>query len=182
MGKLTSLFLIVILFGCAKDSDLLPDPVFVQKVVEIEVREPGGPSGENEVSQSALSILQQLAEAGQEMVSAFCDGSTQSLSKQDIDYSTLVHRNYSLNGSVALDSNAEFTTNLDKHLNIIREAGLQVTLLFNYRVTTEPDNHIEISNDDALKEEILEHIMQLHPTLRENSDVISCVELRFVGD
>ncbi|WP_273568315.1 hypothetical protein [Maribacter halichondriae] len=43
MGKLTSLFLIVILFGCAKDSDLLPDPVFVQKVVEIEIREPGAP-------------------------------------------------------------------------------------------------------------------------------------------
>ncbi|WP_273568314.1 DUF4874 domain-containing protein [Maribacter halichondriae] len=126
-------------------------------------------------------MLQQLAEAGQEMVSIFCEGSTQSLSKQDIDYNTLVHRNYSLDGSVALDSNSEFTSNLDKHLNIIREAGLQVTLLFNYRVATELDNHIENSYDHSLKEEILAHIIQLYPTLWENSDVISCVEIQFVG-
>ncbi len=72
MMKYTPLFLIVFFFGCANDADLLDDAVYIQEVVEVEVREPKG--GEN-TPESEVSILsRKLIEADQELASLFCHG------------------------------------------------------------------------------------------------------------
>ncbi len=70
--KYTPLFLIVFFFGCANDADLLDDAVYIQEVVEVEVREPKGGEGTPESEVSILS--RKLIEIDQELASLFCHG------------------------------------------------------------------------------------------------------------
>ncbi len=99
--------------------------------------------------------------------------------------STLVFRYYILDNVVNTAISANFLTNLKKDFDAARAAGVKLIPRFVYTATAKPGNCPEgficPEYGDAPKAIILSHIAQLKPLLRDNADVIACVQLGFIG-
>lgn len=99
--------------------------------------------------------------------------------------STLVFRYYVLDDVVNTAISASFLTNIKKDFEAARAAGVKLIPRFVYTVTAKPGNCPEgficPPYGDASKAIVLNHIAQLKPVLRENADVIACVQLGFIG-
>jgi len=90
--------------------------------------------------------------------------------------STLIYRSYRLDTFKDRPLNDEVLTQIQKDMDIIREAGMKVILRFSYTNTCcyPPFN-------DAPKETILGHLDQLEALLRKNVDVIAVVQMGLIG-
>jgi hypothetical protein len=99
--------------------------------------------------------------------------------------STLVFRYYILDDVVNANISASFLTNIKKDFEAARAAGVKLIPRFVYTATAKPGNCPEgficPLYGDAPKAVILNHIAQLKPILRDNADVIACVQLGFIG-
>lgn len=99
--------------------------------------------------------------------------------------STLVFRYYILDDVVSTAISASFISNIKKDFEAARTAGVKLIPRFVYTATAKPGNCPEgficSLYGDAPKAIILNHITQLKPVLRENADVIACVQLGFIG-
>ncbi|MBC8988198.1 DUF4832 domain-containing protein [Pedobacter sp. N36a] len=99
--------------------------------------------------------------------------------------STLVFRYYILDDVVSTAISSSFISNIKKDFEAARTAGVKLIPRFVYTATAKPGNCPEgficPVYGDAPKAIILNHITQLKPVLRENSDVIACVQLGFIG-
>lgn len=99
--------------------------------------------------------------------------------------STLVFRYYILDDVVSTAMSASFISNIKKDFEAARTAGVKLIPRFVYTATAKPGNCPEgficPLYGDAPKAIILSHITQLKPVLRENADVIACVQLGFIG-
>ncbi|ALL06211.1 hypothetical protein AQ505_12345 [Pedobacter sp. PACM 27299] len=99
--------------------------------------------------------------------------------------STLVFRYYILDDVVSTAISASFISNIKKDFEAARTAGVKLIPRFVYTATAKPGNCPEgficPLYGDAPKAIILNHITQLKPVLRENADVIACVQLGFIG-
>lgn len=214
MTKYAPLFLIILLFGCAGDADLLAEAVYIQKVVEVEIREPEGdenpPPGEVSIPNPSI-IVEELIAYDQELASFFCNGNNANLSGQeqgfylatetsdsdfrglsanelqghlnDAAYGPSVFRNYVLDNVLESDFNSDFSINLFSDFNTMRQAGLKAIIRFSYAPTTKldfVDENSRQSQEDILKEKVINHISQLSSTIKDNEDVISCIQIGFV--
>lgn len=99
--------------------------------------------------------------------------------------STLVFRYYILDDVVNTAITASFLTNIKKDFEAARAAGVKLIPRFVYTATAKPGNCPEgficPLYGDAPKTIVLNHISQLKPVLRDNADVIACVQLGFIG-
>lgn len=108
-----------------------------------------------------------------------------SSSKTTLSAATVnVHRNlgrsliltmYYLDSFIDKPISNEFLTLIDKNMKAIREGGCKCILRFAYSSSENKKPW------DAPQDIVLEHIQQLAPYLRENSDVIYVVQAGFVG-
>ncbi|RYE20214.1 MAG: DUF4832 domain-containing protein [Sphingobacteriales bacterium] len=100
-------------------------------------------------------------------------------------YSTLVFRYYILDDLKTKPINGAFLTNLQKDMDAARTAGVKLIPRFVYTATANtgscPEGFICPPYGDATKAIILGHIAQLKPVLHANADVISCVQMGFIG-
>lgn len=74
---------------------------------------------------------------------------------------------------------SEALTFIDSQFDAAREAGVKVIPRFAYNFPT--SGQYPYTEPDAALEQVLAHIDQLTPILRENADVIALMELGFVG-
>ncbi|AOM79467.1 DUF4832 domain-containing protein [Pedobacter steynii] len=99
--------------------------------------------------------------------------------------STLVFRYYVLDDVVNTAISASFISNIKKDFEAARAAGVKLIPRFVYTVTAKsgscPEGFICPPYGDAPKAIVLNHIAQLKPVLRDNADVIACVQLGFIG-
>lgn len=99
--------------------------------------------------------------------------------------STLVFRYYVLDDVVNAALSASFITNIKKDFEAARTAGVKLIPRFVYTTSAKagncPEGFICPPYGDANKATILNHITQLKPVLRDNADVIACVQLGFIG-
>lgn len=100
-------------------------------------------------------------------------------------YSSLVFRNIILTGFNSLPLTPSLLTAMDIDFSTARNTGMKLILRFTYTVTANggvcPEGFICPPYGDASKETILGHIAQLKPMLQKNADVISCLQMGFVG-
>ena len=89
---------------------------------------------------------------------------------------TLVHINIRLDEYREQDIPLKFLDEIDSWFSSIRENGVKAVLRFSYNDGPYPD-----PEPDASLEQILRHIQQLEPLLKENSDVIAWMEAGFIG-
>jgi len=215
MKKYAPLFLIIFFFGCSHDVDLLDEAVFVQKVVEVEIREPKGdenpPAGEVSAPNPAR-IVEELITSDHELAALFCNGNTENFSgleqgfylvtetsesnfnglslnelkgRPKDTYGPSVFRNYVLDDILVSDFNSDFTINLFSDLNTIRQAGLKTIIRFSYAPTVKLDFGEESarqSQEEVLRKRVLARIAGLSTTMKDNIDVISCVQIGFDGN
>jgi hypothetical protein len=100
-------------------------------------------------------------------------------------YSTLVFRYYVLDIFKAAPLSAAFLEKFQADFNMAREAGVKLILRFTYTVTTQAGNCAESGvcppYGDASKATMLQHIAQMKPLLQQNADVITCMQMGFIG-
>lgn len=89
---------------------------------------------------------------------------------------TLVHLNIRLDDWREADIPQNVLNDLQINFADIRDAGLKAIIRFAYNQGPYPD-----SEPDASKSQILRHIEQLTPLLRDNADIIAWVEAGFIG-
>lgn len=216
MMKYAPLFLIVLLLGCAGDADLLDETVYIQKTVEIEIRErkdhdvPEPDPGEVSIPDSD-EIVSRLIVSDRELASLFCNDNrnfsgvdseiyitsetsdnnfnrltTNEFQGQVSDvYGPSVFRNYIIDRSINQEIGSDFSINLFSDLNTIRAAGLKAIVRFSYApsvrvLSTEEEGRR--SAEDAVMDKVITHISDLSSTLKDNVDVITCVQIGFVED
>ncbi|SDL30819.1 protein of unknown function [Catalinimonas alkaloidigena] len=99
--------------------------------------------------------------------------------------STLVFRYYVLDGYTDQPLPAEFLSRMETDFAAVRQAGVKLIPRFAYTVAARAGNCPEgfacPPYGDAPKEVVLNHIAQLKPVLRANSDVIACLQMGFIG-
>ena len=100
--------------------------------------------------------------------------------------STLVLREIMLDKFVHAPISTEVLENLKKDFGIARNAGVKLILRFRYIASVHGGDCPDLEKicppyGDAPKEIILEHIAQLKPILRDNADVISTIQMGFIG-
>lgn len=100
-------------------------------------------------------------------------------------YSTLVFRSIVLTGYTNQPLSADLLTAIGNDFTIARAAGVKLILRFSYTVTANggscPEGFICPPYGDAPKQIVLGHISQLKPLLQKNADIISCMQMGFVG-
>jgi hypothetical protein len=100
-------------------------------------------------------------------------------------YSSLVFRNIILAGFTSQPLTAPLLSNIDKDFTTARNSGMKIVLRFTYTITANsggcPEGFICPPYGDASKETVLAHIAQLKPVMQKNADVISCLQMGFVG-
>ena len=90
--------------------------------------------------------------------------------------SSLIYRSYQFDEFKDRPLDKETLDRIRKDMEVVREAGMKVILRFSYsNRCCDPPFH------DAPKASILEHLEQLKPILTENEDVISVVQMGFIG-
>jgi hypothetical protein len=88
---------------------------------------------------------------------------------------TMIYRIYYMRDYADRPIAKEYLDKIRKDFQAIRKAGIKVALRFAYTSrSSEPYG-------DATPEQVLEHIAQLKPILRENADVIAVMQAGFIG-
>ncbi|WP_423149356.1 DUF4832 domain-containing protein [Rubrolithibacter danxiaensis] len=99
--------------------------------------------------------------------------------------STLVFRYFILDGFNDKLLPESFLENFKKDCETARQAGLKLIPRFTYTVDAKsgncPEQFICPPYGDAPKAVVLSHIAQLKPVLQENTDVIACLQMGFIG-
>ncbi len=99
--------------------------------------------------------------------------------------STLVFRNYVLEGFNDKPLTAALLTTIQADFDIARLAGIKLVPRFAYTVKSNagtcPEGFICPPYGDATKATVLQHIEQLKPILIKNADVIACLQMGFIG-
>ncbi|MEO6546475.1 MAG: DUF4832 domain-containing protein [Ferruginibacter sp.] len=99
--------------------------------------------------------------------------------------STLVYRNYVLEGFNNAPLSAPVLNNIKGDFDVARQAGVKLIPRFTYTVTTHsgacPEKSICAPYGDAPKAVVLNHIAQLKQMFIDNADVIACVQFGFIG-
>ena len=99
--------------------------------------------------------------------------------------STLVFRYFILDGFTDKPLSQELLDHIEADFEIGRKAGVKLIPRFTYTVTSTsgscPEGFICPPYGDAPKNVVLGHIAQLGPILTDNSDVINCVQMGFIG-
>lgn len=209
MTKYAPLFLIVFFFGCANDADLLDEAIYIQKIVEVEIRIPKhqDPNPGEVSAPDPSEIVARLIVLDQELASLFCnenfsgqeqgyymatetsDSDFRRLSVNDLQghfngsYGPSVFRNYVLNGALESDISPDLTNNLFADFNTLRQVGLTAIIRFSYSPTANLDfidQNASKSNEDMLEERVLANIAQVSSVLKDNADVLTCVQIGFV--
>ncbi len=100
-------------------------------------------------------------------------------------YSSLVLRDIVLSSFTSQPLSSGLLAAIDKDFGTARSAGMKIILRFSYTITANPgscpEGFICPPYGDASKETVLNHISQLKPLLQKNADVISCMQMGFVG-
>lgn len=100
-------------------------------------------------------------------------------------YSTLVFRDIVLKGYTDKNLPQDLLDKINNDFKSAREAGVKLILRFCYTVTQNsgacPEGFICPPYGDASKNIVLNQIAQLKPLLQENTDVIACIQMGFVG-
>ena len=100
-------------------------------------------------------------------------------------YSTLVFRNIILQGYNNKSLSQDVLNNITNDFITARKAGVKLILRFCYTITTKsgacPERVICPEYGDAPKNIVLNHIAQLKPLLQDNTDVIACIQMGFIG-
>jgi len=100
-------------------------------------------------------------------------------------YSSLIFRNIILTGFANQPLATSLLSAMEKDFTTARNAGMKIVLRFTYTITSNsggcPEGFICPPYGDAPKEIVLAHIAQLKPVLQKNADVISCMQMGFVG-
>jgi Domain of unknown function (DUF4832)/Domain of unknown function (DUF4874) len=100
-------------------------------------------------------------------------------------YSSLVFRNIILKGFTTQPLTESLLSLIDQDFAAARTAGVKIILRFTYTIDANagacPEGFICPPYGDASKETVLGHIAQLKPLLQKNADVISCMQMGFVG-
>jgi hypothetical protein len=99
--------------------------------------------------------------------------------------STLIFRYYILDDFVNTSISEAFLDNMQQDFDTARLAGVKLIPRFTYTVSSNEgdceEGFICPPYGDASKEIILGHILQIGPILTENTDVITCLQLGFIG-
>lgn len=99
--------------------------------------------------------------------------------------STLIFRYFILDGFTDKPLSEEYLNNIASDFEIARKAGEKLIPRFTYTVTSTagdcPEDFICPPYGDAPKDIVLQHIAQLGPILSENTDVINCIQMGFIG-
>ncbi len=100
--------------------------------------------------------------------------------------SSLAFRHYVLDSLVNTDTiPTAFLDQIQADFDIARQAGVRLLLRFSYTITPNPGDcsagFICPPYGDAPKARVLQHIQQLEPLLKANSEVISALQQGFVG-
>lgn len=99
--------------------------------------------------------------------------------------SSLVFVEYVLDSFTSSPISASFLSNFDKDCATARVAGVKLILRFNYTNNIHtgscPGQSICPPYGDAPKTVVLNHISQLQPYLQKNADIISCMQMGFIG-
>ncbi len=100
-------------------------------------------------------------------------------------YSTLVFRDIVMEGFTDKGLTQDILDKINNDFAAAREAGVKLILRFCYTVTTHsgscPEGFICPPYGDAPKNIVLKHIAQLKPLLQQNTDVICCMQMGFIG-
>jgi hypothetical protein len=92
---------------------------------------------------------------------------------------TLVHSYFRLDPFKSTPLSSEFLDEVQKHFDAVRSAGIKSVPRFIYNFPA--GLPLKPGDEDAPLPRVLEHIDQLEPVLRRNSDVIAYLEAGFVG-
>lgn len=97
--------------------------------------------------------------------------------------SSMIFRYYVLDTFVNLDSiSASFLNLIETDFIIARQAGVKMILRFAYTITADTScNGFCTPYGDAPKARVLKHIEDLKPVLQNHADVISAVQMGFIG-
>lgn len=99
--------------------------------------------------------------------------------------STLVFRHFVLDDFVDSPISDEFLIKMQQDFDLARKAGVKLIPRFAYVVETQsgdcPEQTICPPYGDASKDIIINHIKQVGPYLFDNADVITCVQMGFIG-
>jgi hypothetical protein len=99
--------------------------------------------------------------------------------------STLVFRYFVLEDFVNAPISDAFLAQMKTDFAVARQAGVKLIPRFAYTLSTQsgncPEQWICAPYGDAPKAVVLQHIGQLKPLLRENADVIACLQMGFIG-
>lgn len=99
--------------------------------------------------------------------------------------STLVFRYYILDNFTSTAITQDVLDALETDMEAVRAAGVKIIPRFVYTVTSNsgdcPEGFICPPYGDASKTVVINHINQLTPFFQNNSDVIACVQLGFIG-
>lgn len=99
--------------------------------------------------------------------------------------STLIFRYFILDDFVDKPISQDFLNQIQLDFDAIRDAGFKMIPRFTYTVTSNagncPEGFICPPYGDAPKVVVLGHIQQLSPLLENNSDVITAVQMGFIG-
>jgi len=98
---------------------------------------------------------------------------------------TIVFRYYILDEFVNAPISEKFLNNMKLDFIAARDAGVKLIPRFTYTVSSNsgncPEGFICPPYGDASKQVILGHIQQVGPILTDNADVITCLQLGFIG-
>ena len=92
---------------------------------------------------------------------------------------TLVHSYFRLDPFKSKPLSSEFLDEVQAHFDAVRSAGIKSVPRFIYNFPS--GLPLKPGDEDAPLPRVLEHIDQLEPVLRRNSDVIAFLEAGFVG-
>jgi hypothetical protein len=97
--------------------------------------------------------------------------------------SAMVFRYFVLDDFVNSDISSTFLNQVSADFNIARQAGVRLIIRFTYTInpTTSCGASACPPYGDATKARVLAHITQLKPILQANEDVISVVQMGFIG-
>ncbi len=99
-------------------------------------------------------------------------------------YASLVFRYFVLDNFKTSPISASFLQNMQTDFNTARKAGVKIIPRFAYKIeatTGSCGSWICPPYGDASKTRVLSHIAQLKPILQANADVISTVQMGFIG-
>jgi hypothetical protein len=100
-------------------------------------------------------------------------------------YSTLIFRDFVLDGYNGSALSADLLDKIRADFSTARTAGVKIIARFDYTTATHagscPEGFVCPPYGDAPRDIVLQHIAQLKPILQENSDVIACLQLGFIG-